>query len=470
VKNYLSVYIQTAHTKARARCTNRIGWHGGVFVLPTGTLGTTNERVLYQSATVIKHSFKRRGTLMEWQQNVASRASGNSRALFAIACAFAPPLLELAAGESGGFHLRGGSSTGKTKLLACAASVWGSPEYTQLWRATANGLEGLAQLHNDGLLILDEIAQVDPKDAGGVAYMLSNGSGKVRASQEGLARKPARWRLLYLSSGEISLSEHAMAGGKTVKAGQEVRLVDIPAEAGKEMGVFEHTHGAADSATFARDLHEATGQYYGTAGIAFLEYVVANLHTLPQMISQHRRSFTQSVITSDASGQVERVAARFALVAFAGELASSLGITGWQGEEAENAVKTCFHAWLEARGGAGSLEKKNLLSDIRAQLEAHSESRFSALDQPDGKVTINRMGFTRQGENGREYVILPEAFRRELCKGHDSRQAVKVLHELGVLLPDSGGQPQRRESLPGFGRSRCYVIQSSKLWEADHGD
>ena len=44
----------------------------------------------------------------------------------------------------------------------------------QTWRATANGLEAAAELHNHGLLCLDELGQVDPKEAGETAYLLAD--------------------------------------------------------------------------------------------------------------------------------------------------------------------------------------------------------------------------------------------------------------------------------------------------------
>lgn len=103
--------------------------------------------------------------------------------MFAISVAFAGTLAGITGEDSGGFHLRGKSSTGKSTALKVAASVWGHPAtYVRQWRATSNGLEGLAALHaDDGLLILDELEQVDPKEAGEVAYMLGNGQGKARA-------------------------------------------------------------------------------------------------------------------------------------------------------------------------------------------------------------------------------------------------------------------------------------------------
>ena len=87
--------------------------------------------------------------------------------------------------ESGGFHLVGNSSTGKTTLIEAACSVWGGPAFKRSWRATANGIEGAAALFNDCLLALDEISECDPREVGAIVYALGNGVGKQRASRTG---------------------------------------------------------------------------------------------------------------------------------------------------------------------------------------------------------------------------------------------------------------------------------------------
>ncbi len=51
-------------------------------------------------------------------------------------------------------------STGKSTVLRVASSVWGGFDYLQSWRATSNGLEGIAAAHNDSLLCLDEIGEI----------------------------------------------------------------------------------------------------------------------------------------------------------------------------------------------------------------------------------------------------------------------------------------------------------------------
>ena len=73
--------------------------------------------------------------------------------------------------------------------------------------------------------------------------MLANGAGKSRAGRAGEGRKPAEWRVLFLSTGEIGIADKvAEDGRKKVTAGQEVRVIDVPADAGAGFGLFEDLH------------------------------------------------------------------------------------------------------------------------------------------------------------------------------------------------------------------------------------
>ena len=198
------------------RCVERTGWHEGTFVFPDETIGeTSGERVLLQTENSRRHVYQQAGTLADWQREVAALCVGNSRLIFAVSSAFASILLYLTGEENGGFHFQGSSSIGKSTLLRVASSVFGGGDYMQSWRATANGLEAVAAQHNDSLLCLDELKQVDAKEAGEIAYMLANGSGKGRADRAGFARARQTWRLLFLSNGELSLEEHLEHRGQT---------------------------------------------------------------------------------------------------------------------------------------------------------------------------------------------------------------------------------------------------------------
>ncbi|MFM0136837.1 DUF927 domain-containing protein [Caballeronia grimmiae] len=466
-RNKLTEYVTTAKPKARGRCVTRTGWHAGAFVFPDQTIGASDERVIFQSEAVVR-TYSTSGSLRDWMDTVARVCSGNSRLLLAVSTAFAGMLLSYSGQESGGLNLVGDSSCGKTTALRAACSVFGGPEYMQRWRATSNGLEGLAALHNDTLLVLDELAQVDPREAGEIAYMLANGSGKARAGRTGAARARQTWRLLFLSAGEIGLAQHMQAGGKKAKAGQEVRLVEIPADAGAGFGLFETLHGMAGGAQLSSTITDACSKHYGTAAIAFLSALTdeSNPETIGEWLKQQTAVFLREHLPADANGQAHRVCQRFALIGLAGEYATNVGITGWKDGEALEAAAKCFAAWVENRGGAGNHEKTSILSHVKAFFESHEESRFTDLSDASDRPTINRAGFRRSGENGTEYLVLPEVFKREVCSGFEPKAAGRMLVDAGWVRPAPDGKFQRSERIPGKGTVRVYVFTPA-LWESN---
>jgi hypothetical protein len=215
----LTRYLKESQGNGIVHATNRTGWHDNCkqFVLPDESFSTMagTEAVIFQSNG--EHRFRVSGTLKDWQDNVAKPCIGNSRLILGISTAFAATLLGITNGDSGGIHIVGPSSTGKTRFLYVAGSVWGgggNNGFAQSWRTTGNGLEAIAQLHNDSLLCLDELSQIDPKAADQAAYLLGNGSGKNRMTKTIEARKSLHWKVLFLSTGERTLAEHASTAGK----------------------------------------------------------------------------------------------------------------------------------------------------------------------------------------------------------------------------------------------------------------
>lgn len=467
-RDMLASYVQVWKVEDRARCVERLGWHGGVYVTAHESIGENGELVVFQNAHAVEPALSQAGAVDDWRQSVGALAAGNTRMVFALSVAFAGALADVAGEDSGGFHLRGGSSSGKTTALKVAASVWGEPSaYVRMWRATANGLEGLAALHNDGLLILDELSQIDPKEAGDAAYLLANGQGKVRASRTGAARQSARWRLLFLSAGEESLSALMARAGKRANAGQEIRLADIEADAGAGMGAFEQLHGHATPAEMALAIKDAATRNYGAVGMEWLHRIVEDRPSLADFLHSGMAQFVADVLPAGAAGQVQRVARRFALVAVAGELASHYGLTGWQQGESERAAKACFAAWLGAFGGAGNREERAMLAQVRAFFEAHGASRFEDMNADHDQRIINRAGFYRNGaDGGREYLVLPEAFKRDVCQGFDAKAITAALMDAGWIERGGDGKATQKPRLPGMGPTRCYVF-TSHMWEGD---
>ena len=467
-RDLLASFLQVCPVEARARCVDKLGWHGAVYVTASESIGQEDEIVVFQNAHAIEPALSVLGTVNEWRNTIAVLAAGNSRLVFALSVAFAPVLAGVVGEDSGGFHFRGASSSGKTTALKVAASVWGDPGgYSRLWRATANGLEGLAALHNDGLLILDELSQIDPKEAGEAAYLLANGQGKTRASRSGAARQAARWRLLFLSAGEESLTALMARAGQKTNAGQEIRLADIEADAGAGMGLFEAIHDQSSPATMALTLKNYASRYHGAVGLAWLRAIVRNQSQLADFITDGIQQFVNEFTAKGMSGQVLRVARRFALVAVAGELATHYGLTGWSAGEAINAARTCFVAWLESFGSLGNREDRAILSQVRAFFEAHGASRFDDIKFPNNERIHHRAGFYRTGNNNdREYMVLTEVFKQEICQGFDLKVVIRLLLNEGWLDPGNDGKTTQKPRIPGVGTPRCYVF-TGRIWESE---
>ncbi len=484
-KEWLTEYLFGAEPDTRARCVSQTGWHGNVFVLPDATIGSGDvaDRILLQSAHRIDHAYEVAGTLEGWRDGVARPAEKNSRLTLAISAAFAAALLEFTDDDGGGFHLRGGSSVGKSTALIAAGSVWGGGGlrgYMKTWRATDNALESLAEIHNNSLLCLDELAQVEPRAAGAAAYMLANGQGKARAGREGHARRAASWRLLFLSTGEIALADKIAEGGGRVAAGMQVRVIDIRADAGAGLGLFEDLHEADDAASFAQGIKRAAGEHYGTPARAFLEALAGDLMAVRENLSILRKQFAAAAVSAGADGQVRRVADRFALVAAGGELATSLGVTGWKQGAAIEAALRCFRDWVSERGGVGAGETAEAKRRIARAIEIDGAARFQKFHlNADRAVITNRLGFVKvEGDGGNhleqyEWYFMSNGLR-EVLDGLDFRSVTDALVADGVIVAHAPKQEKSRIiHVPNAGKKfRLYQISAELMGgevEADGG-
>lgn len=483
-KRFLREYLREANPTARARIVKTTGWHQAgqsepVYVLPSRTFGASNEQWLYDVNGDKPKHFAARGTLSEWRDNVAALCVGNTRLVFAVSAAFAAPLLYLTKYESGGFHFGGNSSDGKTTAMIAACSVSGPPdEYKQQWRVTDNSLEGLAVRYCDALLPLDDLGQSDAKTIGPSIYMLGNEKGKSRMTEQTGMRKTLEWRLLFLSTGELGLEAKMNEAGQTVRAGQESRMAEIPADAGAGKGAFENTHDSDDSQKFSDHVKAMSRKYYGMALQAWLEKLItADQMALVGQVDAATAKFIETQLSSEAHGQAKRVARRFALVGAAGELATAFGITGWDKGEAMKAAARCFNDWLSARGGETDQEQREWLRQVRAFLNTHAESRFtsterSEIDEKHAPRTAYRAGFRRPVStvDGQawEFFILPDVWRDEVCKGFNSVSVARLMHSRGWLIgkEEKGRAPRSRLTVDGQGRPWVHHITHEFL-EAD---
>lgn len=486
-KPLLQDYIATAKPDQQLLCVHRIGWHQDektrtpVFVLPDIAFGS-NE-ILLQGTNIDRKTFSTKGNLLEWQQTIAAFAIGNPFICLSLSIAFAPPLLEMLGCESGGIHLYGNSSTGKTTAIQIAGSVWGGgglSGYLKQWRMTCNGLEGVASNHCDSLLCLDELSQISSKDAAEASYMLANGMGKLRANKTGGLRESNQWRLLFLSNGEIPLSEKIKEDQfQKTHAGQEVRFIDISIDTGNGMGIFENIHGYESSEVFSRHFKESINNYYGTAIREFLKLLI-NSRNDPKLITflkEQINNFIQANCPKNSDGQVKRVCNRFALIAAAGELASHYGILPWAKGTAFESASICFKRWLSGRDGIDSSETINAIKQVQHFFEMHGSSRFSDIiiqngikKYVDDSKTFNRVGFRFKNQNEEtEFYVFSNIFKNDICKGLNSKIVSKILLEKEYIYPSNEvGRFEIKKSIPGISKNTRFYHFKSKILSGDY--
>jgi putative DNA primase/helicase len=477
-KQLLTEYIQKCPMPKRLICVSRNGWHGDTFVLEHDSI-PRQENICYQPDSFNDFSgFGEKETLEEWQGYIALPCTGNSRLTFALACAFAPPLLPLLNVESGGFNLVGSSSIGKSTCLRVAASVWGRPGFAQSWKVTGNALEAVAEHYNHMLLPLDELGQVDGREVGEIAYMLANECGKNRLKSKGGLRRKYSWKLLFLSTGEVSLEDKMNEAGKVSRAGMSLRMIDIPADAGKDLGIFDTLNEFRDGHHLSDELKKRTAEYYGTPIRLFLASINQHKQEIHKTFTQIEVDFCDRFVPQGADGQVKRVAQRFALLATAGEYAISSGILPFESGTVFKDLGVCFEDWLSSRGSVHNLEIENAIRQIKHFFEKHHESRFQTLigggeQNADATRIINNLaGYKKRvsfqdpvfGDvrESFEFFVFPETFRNEICKGFNDQTILKELAKRGYLIKGNDRQFVKSKKLPS-GMKKIYHFTSKIL-------
>jgi len=462
-RQQLPHYLQSEHPKRKIHCALQVGWCGNSFVLPDAVIGPKAADVIFQSGERGHEEHTQAGTLDGWREGIAAKAVDNPLLMLAVSASFAGPLLARCNSEGGGFHVVGDSSTGKTTLIEAACSTWGGPGFKRSWRATANGMEGAAAMFNDCLLALDEISECDPKEVGAIVYALGNGRGKQRASRSGNARGVTRWRCFVISSGERTIATTMQEGGHRAKAGQSMRLLDIPAA--QTFGAWDALHGATSPAAFSDAIKRTAAQHHGHAGRAFLEKLTSDIRDLCALLETVKAATLFA--TDGTEGQDKRAAARFALIGLAGELATDYGVTGWPEGAAGEAAAHGFKLWQSMRG-KGNDERRQILQRVSGFIERHGDGRFSDADTTNDVQIRDRAGWWRDANDRREYLFTAEGMR-EALKGFDFNRALDVLQEVKAL-PTPGANGERARFIRIAGRGvKLYPIDPDKLAGGEHG-
>lgn len=449
--------------------TDRLGWVAKkrtTFMLGTGrAIGTGDFRLIRAVSAEHCRASQPLGTLEDWQRNVAALCAGNPLMVTAVSLALAGPLFDALRIESCGLHLRGASASGKSTLQLLACSVWGSGELKHSWNGTQTGFEAIAARSNGTILVLDELGGGNGHQDENLIYMLGNGRGRHRGTATGGAQASANWRLPILSSGEISVEEHMAGAGKTKHAGIEMRLLDIAADTG-EYQAFDHLHGHAGGAGFARAVNDAVANMHGTAGPAFVEAILkrgekAFAH-FPEFEAVFKKMARQRFDYAD-DPQIERTVTKFAVIAFAGEVASALDVTGWQSGTAREAALAVFKIWLDGRQASTRTENDTLLAPLRAYVALRGEADF--IDLADPKISEKTVS---AGWRDAKFYYFTGSEFTNACLPHDASEVLEVVERGGFLKTNNNSSKGKQFKMPRCvpNRPLAYAVARSLLDKA----
>lgn len=433
------------------------GWQHGAYIMPDGEIiGTPKHPVLFSGRTSAASGYIRKGTCESWRENVARLAGGNHHMMTAIGAAFAAPLIGLCGADGFGLHFYAQSSAGKTTTANVASSVYGCPDLLRLtWYGTSLGLANEASAHNDGLMPLDEVGQgTDPISVSQSAYALFNGVGKLQGAKEGGNRDLKRWRTLAISTGEMDLETFISTAGRKTKAGQLVRLLNIPMS--KANCFHEHENGKQHADALKRGYQN----HFGVAGREWVKWLVDHQQQAIDVVHECETRW-RNQIPAEYGEQVHRVGSRFAILEAALLLGSAF--TGWEEQDCIDAIQHCYREWLGAFG-SGNKEREQIIEQAEAFLNANGLSRFAPCPYNPSELPIRELaGYRQRGSHDDDsltFYVFPSVFRDEIAKGFNCNQFAEVLVNAGMLIPPTSERGFMRKSPRIDGRQiRVYVLK-----------
>jgi putative DNA primase/helicase len=478
----------------RARYLAETGYcdFGGsrVFALPSGVIGPQpkNLSVIWDGGTRLCR-IGRAGSLNEWREAVAAPCDGNAITMVAIGTMLASaaiPFLPRDSEVNTMIHYVGLTTIGKTTSIRAGGSVWGPGSdtsdprsFVETWRTTGNASENLLAGHNHVGICLDEMQLLDAKAAWSWAYEFSSGRSKHRMNADASAKRLRGWELFALSTGEKTLEDHASDAmfhkRRAMGGGAGARVINIHAEI-----ILTKLHGQPDAKTLAEQLASSAAKFYGGAGPAFVEWLLANPDEARKqlaMLAGVWDAVAVRVLPVAPSAQATRVASRLGSIACAATLAAAVLELPWSASSdpvdkaiddaplndparaALWAFSEALRLWIEKHGGEASTDMAALLDHLNGLYSSHPQcfpsSTYKAPkgakatmsdDEPPNSLST-QWGWSvidRSSANQPKLLfvdVLPSAFTDPRALGWtptERDRVVRALRDKGLLIPGAG--------------------------------
>jgi len=248
-----------------------------------------------------------------------------------------------------------------------------------------------------------------------------------------------------------------------------VRVIDIPADAGQGMGIFESLpEEFTDSSTYAQYLDEQSQLFYGTPQVIFLERLIADLNaenpdtSVKDQLIEGMGLFRKRCGVDPKSGIEVRFANRFALAYAAGCLAVDYGVFPFTEKDVFNGISACYKAALSVKPESWE-EKVEQHKSILAKYLSSNE--FLALDTKESwseKGIKENYGFS-VFINDIPLIALERDVVEHLIPSIYLNDVLSICRSKGYLLSDANGTNTRSITLNGKKvRVYCFVLPGDK--------
>jgi hypothetical protein len=275
---------------------------------------------------------------------------------------------------------------GKTTAMMAGASIWGNPELILLREVDTHASKmNRAEVYKNIFLPIDEMTNVNPKEASDFLYQLTGGMQRNRQSQSANMERVRgeTWHTNACSTGNTSLLGRVRMY-KAIPKAEATRVLEYEAQK-------FHFDTKAETDVLSRNMYA----HYGHACVPFMQYVLANMDECRTLFLQ-----TQERIDVAAGlSQPHRFWSVQAASAITGLLiAKKIGLIKFKVSD--------IVTWLIKVIEKAKTEIENMSGTLEDTLTSYLAENYNNI------LRIKSTDDARTGTDALEHLILPDASPR----------------------------------------------------------
>jgi hypothetical protein len=332
--------------------------------------------------------FQSKGTMAGWADIMDFyNRDGMELHQYIIGLSFGSPFMAFVPQCASLFHVYSQDpGLGKTTALMAGASIWGNPELVLLREVDTHATKmNRAEVYKNIFLPLDEMTNINPKEASDFLYQLTGGAQRNRQSQSANTERVRgeTWHLNACSTGNTSLLARIRMY-KAIPKAEATRVLEYEAQK-------FHFDTKAETDVLSRNLYA----HYGHACIPFMQYVVANVEECRALFLQ-----TQERIDIAAGlSQPHRFWSVQAASAITGLLiAKKVGLIKFKVAD--------IVTWLIKVIEKAKVEIENMSGTLEDTLTSYLAENYNNI------LRIKSTDDARMGTDALEHLIIPDASPR----------------------------------------------------------